>query len=67
MPRKALRILREGSFWALLGLSVAGSLITMEVARDPRAQLLLSVHGFEERFRAEGYVVLVRESPPGSD
>jgi hypothetical protein len=55
------------AFGAVIADGIRSVVLDSQVARDPRAQLLLSVHGFEERFRAKGYVVFVRGSPPGSD
>jgi hypothetical protein len=55
------------AFDAVIADGIRSVILDLEVAQDPRAQLVLSTRGFEERFRGETYVVFVRESAPSPD
>jgi hypothetical protein len=55
------------AFEVVIADGIRSVILDTEVMQDPRAQLLLSKHGFEERFRAVEHVVFVREAPPDSD
>jgi hypothetical protein len=55
------------AFDAVIANGIRSVVLDLEVAQDPRAQLVLSMHGFEERFRERKYVVFVREPPSGPD
>jgi hypothetical protein len=51
------------AFASVIADGIRTVVLDLEVEQDPRARLVLSVHGFEERFRDRRYVVFVRESP----
>jgi hypothetical protein len=51
------------AFDTVIADGIRSVVVDLEVAQDPRTQRVLSMRGFEERFRERKYVVFVRVSP----
>jgi hypothetical protein len=52
------------AFDTVIADGIRSVVVDLEVAQDPRTRRVLSMRGFEERFRERKYVVFVRVDPP---